>query len=99
MTKQVRRFRSKLGILNTEPARMGDLHVDDRFVGPNESAVYKVTADCASNPNGFLHVWNLTMADQDVLDLMDKHPAEYKDSHPRQGFFAYSTDTLLDRVI
>lgn len=52
-------IQTSLGDLMVEPVAMGQLREGDRFVGPDESTVYIVTADCASNPNRWLHVRRL----------------------------------------
>jgi hypothetical protein len=85
------------GELTTTEVAMGDLRVGDRFVqegvyregrgvGP---VVYEVTEDCATNARGWLL----------VREVGAEHVWNDRDqAWSDEGFFAYSPDTLMNRV-
>lgn len=52
-----------LGDLTVTPVPLKDLNTGDHFVGQaigEQRPVYQVTADCRSNPNGWVFVIDLT---------------------------------------
>ena len=93
----MRTYTTPLGELPTEDVPMEDLKVGDRFVGEAVERdgeltypVYEVTADCPSHERGWLFVRDLTV-DQEELR---------SDGTPDcEGFFNYSADTTMHRVV
>jgi hypothetical protein len=95
-----RTFRVAGGDLVTKPCPMGQLAVGDVFVGPDGYSVYEVTGDCAGNEHGWLFVHDVSMSDQEVRRLLEAHPRAVEPGcDPRDGFFDFTRDTAMHRVV
>jgi hypothetical protein len=78
---------------------MGKLAAGDRIVGPDETTVFEVTEDCASNDNSWLLVRDLTMTDRMAAAHKFAHPENGPDSDGREFFFAYRPNTPMHLVV
>lgn len=85
--------------VTVSPCPMGELDTCDQFVGPDGVTLYEVWTSCAEHEHGWLEVRNLSMTAAEATARLEKPGAVEPGSGPRDGFFAYTPDTLMDRVI
>ncbi|SCL21162.1 hypothetical protein [Micromonospora aurantiaca (nom. illeg.)] len=88
-----------------------DMHTlsrGDLFVGPDGTTRYEVVTPASEHPRGWVDVRNLSMTDDEAAALVERPGAvervrdaetgEMVPGDPREGFFAYSHPTYVDRV-
>lgn len=76
---------------------MQDLPKDAHFIGP-DGARYRVTKPASEHERGWVEVWNLSMSAAEVRRMLETPGAVEEGSHPREGFFAFSYPTPVERV-
>lgn len=63
-----------------------ELEEGERFIGPDGNG-YEVTVPASEDPNGWVHVRDLTISDEDI-----------EDDDPSTGFYAYSCPVYVEAI-
>lgn len=78
---------------------MSALVAGERIVGPDGATLYEVWTSCDEHERGWLEVCNLSMTNDQAAALLAEPGAVEPGCDPRDGFFIYPPDTLMDRVV
>lgn len=93
-----KRFRTQVGVLDTELVAIADLKVGDLIVIVHARPdVYRVTAECASHPRGWLTVWDMNMTNEEAAQRREM-PGMNPDVNPRCQH-VYPRGKTLYRVV
>jgi hypothetical protein len=81
------------------PCPMSALVAGGHIVGPDSATLLEVWTSCGEHEHGWLEVRNLSMTDAQAAALLAEPGAVESGCDPRDGFFSYPSDTLMDRVV
>ena len=85
--------------VTVRPCPMAELVAGEHIVGPDGVTLHEVWTSCGEHERGWLEVRNLSMTDDQAAVLLAEPGAVEPGCDPRDGFFCYPPETLMDRVI